>query len=127
VLFQILLSTNKKISIILRIPKLRLFLYSFTGCWVTSILVNFSLQISFKTYPGPMQPPGGQSRQLIYPTYLLFQSTLPNVCREVGLYSALFTYVIRWHTGAVTLSPGKVILAQLACYLSDVMFCLHQE
>jgi hypothetical protein len=40
-------------------------------------------------------------------------------------YSAMFTYLDRWHAGAVSLPPSDVMLAQLACPLSDVMFCLH--
>ncbi len=40
-------------------------------------------------------------------------------------YSALFTNLVRWHTGAVSFPLSDVILAQLACPLSDIMFCLH--
>ncbi len=40
-------------------------------------------------------------------------------------YSALFTNLVRWHASAVSLPLNNVILAQLACTLSDVMFCLH--
>jgi hypothetical protein len=40
-------------------------------------------------------------------------------------YSALFTNLVRWHAGAVSFPPSDVILAQLACPLSDVMFCIH--
>jgi hypothetical protein len=43
-----------------------------------------------------------------------------NVC-----YSALFTYLVRWHTHAVSLTLSDIILAQLACPLSDIMLCLH--
>jgi hypothetical protein len=39
-------------------------------------------------------------------------------------YSVLFTILVRWHGGAVSF-PSDVILAQLACPLSDVIFCLH--
>ncbi len=39
-------------------------------------------------------------------------------------YSALFTYLVGWHASAVSF-PLSVILAQLACPLSDVMLCLH--
>jgi hypothetical protein len=117
VVFQILLYTNKNFPTILRIPKLCLFLYSFTGCWVTNIWVNFSLQINCKTYPGPMLPPGGQIWQLIYPTCLLFQSTLLNLCREIGLllsFVYLFGQVAHWccylaprwrHFGPASLPP----------------------
>jgi hypothetical protein len=40
-------------------------------------------------------------------------------------YSALFTNLVRWHAGVVSFSLNDVILAQLACPLSDVMFYLH--
>jgi hypothetical protein len=40
-------------------------------------------------------------------------------------YSTLFTNLVRWHTGAVSFLLSDVILAQLDCPLSDVMFCLH--
>jgi hypothetical protein len=38
---------------------------------------------------------------------------------------ALFTNLVGWHAGAVSFLPSDVILAQLACPLSDVMFCLQ--
>ncbi len=44
--------------------------------------------------------------------------------REVS-YSALFTYLVGWHAGAVSFSRSDIILAQLVYPLSDVMFCLH--
>jgi hypothetical protein len=37
-------------------------------------------------------------------------------------YSALFTNLVRLHAGAVSFPLSDVILAQLACLLSDVMF-----
>ncbi len=37
----------------------------------------------------------------------------------------MFTNLVRWHTGAVSFPLSDVILAQLACPLSDIMFCLH--
>ncbi len=40
-------------------------------------------------------------------------------------YSALFTNLVGWHAGAISFPLSDVILAQLACPLSDVMFCLH--
>ena len=40
-------------------------------------------------------------------------------------YSALFTNLVRWHAGAVSFPLSDVIMAQLACPLSDVMFRLH--
>jgi hypothetical protein len=42
-------------------------------------------------------------------------------------YSALFTNLVGWHAGASSFPLSDVILAQLACPLSDVMFCLHSE
>ncbi len=39
-------------------------------------------------------------------------------------YSALFTNLDGWHSGAVSFPTSDVILAQLAYPLSD-MFCLH--
>ncbi len=49
--------------------------------------------------------------------------------RQVS-YSTLFIYyfLVVWHTSAVvSLPPGDIILAQLACPLKDIIFCLHQE
>ncbi len=46
-------------------------------------------------------------------------------CNLCVCYSALFTNLVGWHTGAVSFPLSDVILAQLACPLSDVMFCLH--
>jgi len=40
-------------------------------------------------------------------------------------YSALFTNLVEWYARAVSFPLSDVILAQLACPLSDVMFCLH--
>jgi hypothetical protein len=37
----------------------------------------------------------------------------------------LFTNLVGWHVGAVSFPLSDVILAQLACPLSDIMFCLH--
>ncbi len=37
----------------------------------------------------------------------------------------LLTYLVGWQTSDVSLPPSDVILAQLACPLSDVMFRLH--
>ncbi len=42
-------------------------------------------------------------------------------------YSALFTNLVGWHNGAVSFLLSDVILAQLACPLSDIMFCYIQE
>ncbi len=40
-------------------------------------------------------------------------------------YSALFTNLVRWHAGAVSFPLSDIILAKIACPLSDVMFYLH--
>jgi hypothetical protein len=40
-------------------------------------------------------------------------------------YSALYTNLVGWHAGALILPLIDIILAQLACPLNDVMFCLH--
>ena len=40
-------------------------------------------------------------------------------------YSALVTNLVRWHAGIVSFPLSDVILAQLACPLSDIMLCLH--
>jgi hypothetical protein len=40
-------------------------------------------------------------------------------------YSALFTNLVGWHASAVSFPLSDVIMAQLACLLSDIMFCLH--
>jgi hypothetical protein len=40
-------------------------------------------------------------------------------------YSALLTNLVGWHAGAVSFPLSAVISAQLACPLSDAMFCLH--
>ncbi len=39
--------------------------------------------------------------------------------------SALFTYLVGWYASAVRLPSSDVILAQLACPLSDIMFCSY--
>ncbi len=42
-------------------------------------------------------------------------------------YSALFTNLVRWHDSSVSFPLSDIIFAQLACPLSDIMFCLHSE
>ncbi len=58
------------------------------------------------------------------------QATNNNKCvqrqRQVS-YSALFTFLVGWHASIVSLPPGDVILAQLACPLNDGTFSLHME
>jgi hypothetical protein len=41
------------------------------------------------------------------------------------VYSALFTYIVGRHASAVSLPPSDIILAKLACPLSDITFYLH--
>jgi len=50
-----------------------------------------------------------------------------DVCREILKVPALFTFLVGWHASAVSLPPRDAILAQLACPLSDVIFCLYWE
>jgi hypothetical protein len=40
-------------------------------------------------------------------------------------YSSLFTNLVGWHASAVSFPLSDIILAQLACPLSDITFCLH--
>ncbi len=40
-------------------------------------------------------------------------------------YLALITNLVGWHGSAVSFHLSDIILAQLACPLSDIMFCLH--
>ncbi len=42
-----------------------------------------------------------------------------------GLVSQLCLLLVGWHTSAASLLLGDINLAQLACPLNDVMFCLH--
>jgi hypothetical protein len=39
--------------------------------------------------------------------------------------SALYTLLVGWHVSVVSLPPGDVILAQLACPLNGVTICLY--
>jgi len=39
----------------------------------------------------------------------------------------LFTFLVGWHASAVSLHPVDAVLAQLACPLNDINFCLHLE
>jgi hypothetical protein len=56
---------------------------------------------------------------------LLAIAILPNVYKEMGYSSALFTFLIGWHANAVSLLPGDVTFACLAYPTNDVIFCLH--
>jgi hypothetical protein len=40
-------------------------------------------------------------------------------------YSTLFTNLVEWHAGTVSFPLSDVILAQVACPMSDVVICLH--
>jgi hypothetical protein len=46
--------------------------------------------------------------------------------RQVN-YSALFTFLVGWHTSAASLPSVDVIFALLASPLNDIIFSLHQE
>jgi len=52
-------------------------------------------------------------------------ASLPMFVEIKVCYSALFTNLVGWHAGAVSFPPRDIILAQLACPLGDIMFCLH--
>ena len=54
-----------------------------------------------------------------------FNVLTPIFVERKACYSALFTNLVGWHAGGVRFPPSDVILAQLACPLYDVMFCLH--
>ncbi len=54
-----------------------------------------------------------------------FETIHPMFVERKDCYSALFTYLVGWHASAVSFPLSDVILAQLACPLSDVMFCIH--
>ncbi len=51
--------------------------------------------------------------------------TSPMFAERQVCYSALFTYLVWCHTGTISFPPSDIILAQIACPLSDVMFSLH--
>ncbi len=53
------------------------------------------------------------------------QTSKPMFVERKVCYSALFTNLVGWHAGAPSFPLSDVILAQLACPLSDIMFCLH--
>ncbi len=57
---------------------------------------------------------------IVYPVY-------SNVCRKIGSYSDLFTFLVRWQASAVSWPPSDIIFAQLACPLNDIIFLFHQE
>ncbi len=49
-----------------------------------------------------------------------------NLCREVNS-SALFTFLVGWHAGAVSLPLGDIISAELDCPPDNVTLYLQQE
>jgi hypothetical protein len=42
-------------------------------------------------------------------------------------YSALFTTFVRWYANAFSFPLSNIILVQLACPMSDIMFFYIQE
>jgi len=52
-------------------------------------------------------------------------SVWPMFVERTVCYSALFTNLVWCHADAISFLPNGIIMAQLACPLSDVMFCLH--
>jgi hypothetical protein len=48
-----------------------------------------------------------------------------NVCGEKGLLLSFVYNLVGWHASAISFPLSDIILAQLACLLNDVMFCLH--
>jgi hypothetical protein len=64
---------------------------------------------------------------LVYAVYksMLFEKSVSMFVERKVRYLALFTILVGWHAGAVSFTLSDVILAQLACPLSDIMFCLH--
>ncbi len=75
---------------------------------------------------------GGEKRKVendkTYPlvgqSYITLRLAPMFVERKVS-YSDLFTNLVGWHGSAVCFPLSDVILAQLACPLSDIMFCLN--
>ncbi len=49
----------------------------------------------------------------------------PMFVERKACYSALFTNLVGWHASAFSYPLSDVIFVQIACPLSDVMFCLH--
>ena len=57
--------------------------------------------------------------------HLMYVDCLPMFVERKVCYSALFTNLVGWHAGTVSFPLCDIILAQLACPLSDVKLCLH--
>jgi hypothetical protein len=57
--------------------------------------------------------------------YIVLHGFNPMFIERRVCYSALFTNLVGWYTGTVSFPISDIILAQLACPLSEVMFCLH--
>ncbi len=68
---------------------------------------------------------GSKSKVLVINTFAIHRK--PMFVERKVRYSALFTNMVKWHAGAVSFPLSDVILAQLACPLSDIMLCLHSE
>jgi len=125
------------------IPSLHLFIKNSisiaTTTYIIKLLKEFvaiAIKMEFFIKKSKGRKCGGRSR--IHNT--LFSSFVYQPCvlylgTQVGLvamfverkvrYSALFTNLVRWHAGAVSFPLSDVILPQLDCPLSDIMFCLH--
>jgi hypothetical protein len=70
--------------------------------------------------------------------FLTFQNTIKiSLCRYSNYLPMFvenrlvrlvrFTFLVGWHASAVSLHPVDAVLAQLACPLNDVNFCLRLE
>jgi hypothetical protein len=66
----------------------------------------------------------GEMGRLFFPPVLDVEGS--KVSREVA-WLPFFVYLVGWHASAVSLPPGDIILAQLACPLNDVIISLHLE
>jgi hypothetical protein len=56
-----------------------------------------------------------------------FTEARGNFCREIGLLLSFGYFLVGWYANIVSLPPGDVILAQLACPKKDIIFCLQNE
>ncbi len=45
--------------------------------------------------------------------------------RQIGLSLSFVYFSVEWHCSAASFPFGDIILAQLACPISDILFCLH--
>ncbi len=58
---------------------------------------------------------------------VMLSNVLLSICRETGECLRFVYFLVGWHPSAVSLPPGDIILAQLACPLNDIIFCLHWD